>query len=252
MIEINTMLNKTFILFCFLVASITIHAQDKILIYTKNGKGYVHENIAASLEALKKLAADNKFVAESSDQPSVFTAQNLKQYKCIIFSNTNNEGFDTEEQKQAFVDYIHAGGGFVGIHSASGSERQWPWFWAMLGGKFVRHPPLQKFTIKVIDKQHSSTKFLGDTWEWEDECYYTNQLNPDIKILLAVDLNTITDEKKGEYPGAVFGTTFPLAWYHEFEGGRQFYTSLGHKAEYYKDEKYLRHLWGGIQWAMGK
>jgi type 1 glutamine amidotransferase len=241
---------------CLLVAVLYIgHAaaqKKKILIYTKNGKGYVHENISASVEALKKLAADNKVVAETSDQPTVFTADNLSQYKCIIFSNTNNEGFDTEEQKQAFVNYIHNGGGFVGIHSASGSERQWPWFWAMLGGKFVRHPPLQKFTIKVIDKNHPSTKFLGDTWEWEDECYYTNQLNPDIRVLLAVDLNTINDDKKGEYPGQVFGTTFPLAWYHEFEGGRQFYTSLGHKAEYYKDEKYLRHLWGGIQWAMGK
>jgi uncharacterized protein len=226
-------------------------AQDKILIYTKNGKGYVHENISASVEALKKLASENKIVAESSDQPSVFTTQNLKQYKCIIFSNTNNEAFENEEQKKAFVDYIHAGGGFVGIHSASGSERQWPWYWALLGGKFVRHPPLQKFTIKVIDKQHPSTKFLGDTWEWEDEFYYLNQLNPDIKVLLAGDLTTITDEKKGEYPGETFGTTFPLAWYHEFEGGRQFYTALGHKSEYYKDEKFLKHLWGGISWAMG-
>src|SRR5688572_17629067 len=244
------MLKTVSILLCLLVA--TAHAQDKILIYTKNGKGYVHENISASVEALRKLASDNKLVAESSDQPTVFTAQNLKQYKCIIFSNTNNEAFDTEEQKQAFVDYIHGGGGFVGIHSASGSERQWPWYWAMLGGKFVRHPPLQKFTMKVINKTHASTKFLGDTWEWEDECYYTNQLNPDIRVLLAVDLNTISDEKKTEYPGQVFGTTFPLAWYHEFEGGRSFYTSLGHKAEYYKDEKYLRHLWGGIQWAMSK
>jgi type 1 glutamine amidotransferase len=227
-------------------------AQKKILIYTKNGKGYVHENIAASVEALKKLAADNKFTAETADQPTVFTAANLKQYKCIIFSNTNNEGFDTEEQRQAFVEYIHNGGGFVGIHSASGSERQWPWYWAMLGGKFVRHPPLQKFTIKVVDKKHPATKFLGDKWEWEDECYYTNQLNPDIHVLLAVDLNTINDDKKGEYPGDVFGTSFPLAWCHEFEGGRQFYTSLGHKPEYYKDDNYLRHLWGGIQWTMGK
>jgi len=235
----------------FAAATCTL-SQDKILIYTRNGKGYVHENIPAAVEALRKLASENKYVAESTDQPSAFTASNLKQYKCIIFSNTNNEAFENEEQKKAFVDYIHSGGGFVGIHSASGSERQWPWYWALLGGKFVRHPPLQKFTIKVVDKQHPATKFLGDTWEWEDECYYTNQLNPDIKVLLAVDLTTITDEKKAEYPGEVFGTTFPLAWYHEFEGGRQFYTALGHKAEYYSNDKFLKHLWGGISWTMSK
>jgi type 1 glutamine amidotransferase len=227
-----------------------IKAPKKILIYTHNGKGYVHENIAASVEALKKLCADNGYQAEATDDPAVFTSENLKKFNCIIFSNTNNEAFETEAQKQAFVAYIHNGGGFMGIHSASGSERQWPWFAAMLGGRFVRHPKLQPFTIKVIDKSHPSTKFLGDTWAWEDECYFTNNLNPDIRVLLAADLTTITDEKKVEYPGTTFGDYFPLAWYHEFEGGRQFYTSLGHKAEYYKDETFLKHLLGGLKWTM--
>lgn len=230
-------------------------AQKQILIYTHNGKGpdgkgYVHQNIAASVEALKKICADNGYKAEATDDPSVFTSEKLSKFSCIIFSNTNNEAFYSETQKQAFVDYIHRGGGFVGIHSASGSERQWPWFWAMIGGKFVRHPKLQPFTIKVIDKDHPATKFLGDTWAWEDECYFTNQLNPDIHILLAVDLSTVDDEKKVEYPGVTFGNYFPLSWCHEFEGGRQFYTALGHKEEYYKDAKFLAHLLGGIKWAL--
>ena len=222
----------------------------RVLIYTHNGKGYVHENISASVEALKKLCAENGYEAEASDDPSVFAPEKLKKFHCIIFSNTNNEAFETEAQKQAFMSYTQNGGGFVGIHSASGSERQWPWFWAMLGGKFVRHPELQPFTIKVIDKTHPSTSFLNDTWAWEDECYFINQLNPDIHVVLAVDLTTIKDEKKAEYPGTTFGDLFPLAWYHEFDGGRQFYTSLGHKAEYYKDEKFLKHLLGGMKWAM--
>ncbi len=225
-------------------------AQKRILIYTHNGKGYVHENIAASVEALTKLCKSNGYVSESTDDPGVFTPEKLKTFSCIIFSNTNNEGFDTEEQRQAFVNYIHAGGAFVGIHSASGSERKWPWFWAMLGGKFVRHPELQKFTIKVIDAKNPATQFLKDTWQWEDECYYLDQLNPDIHILLAADISAITDEKKTTYPGSTFGNYFPVAWCHEFEGGRQFYTSLGHKAEYYKDPVYLQHLLGGIQWAL--
>lgn len=225
-------------------------AQKKVLIYTHNGKGYVHENIAASVEALKKLCKENGYDASSTDDPSFFTDTNLKKFDCIIFSNTNNEAFDTEEQKKAFVDYTHRGGGFVGIHSASGSERQWPWFWAMLGGKFVRHPKLQPFKIKVIDKQHPATNFLGEEWQWEDEFYYLNQLNPQNHILLAGELTNLVDEKKDEYPGATFGNYFPLSWCHEFEGGRQFYTALGHKAEYYQDEKFLKHLLGGIKWTM--
>jgi type 1 glutamine amidotransferase len=234
------------LMFTFLGAS----AQKKVLIYTHNGKGYVHENIAASVEALKKLCKENGYEATSTDDPSFFTSDNLKKLDCIIFSNTNNEAFETEDQKKAFVDYTHRGGGFVGIHSASGSERQWPWFWSMLGGKFVRHPKLQPFKIKVIDPQHPSTDFLGETWQWEDEFYYLDQLNPENHILLVGELTNLVDEKKGEYPGTTFGNYFPLAWCHEFEGGRQFYTALGHKAEYYQDEKFLKHLLGGIKWAM--
>ncbi len=126
-------------------------AQKNILIYTKNGKGYVHENISASVEALTKLCKSHSYRPETSNDPAIFTPEKLKTFSCIIFANTNNEGFDTEAQRQAFTEYIHNGGAFVGIHSASGSERQWRWFWAMLGGKFVRHPELQKFSIKVID-----------------------------------------------------------------------------------------------------
>jgi type 1 glutamine amidotransferase len=240
-----------FIVLLLIFASSIAYGQKKrILIYTHNGKGYVHENIAASVEALTKLCTANNWAVESSDSPTVFTSENLKRFNCIIFSNTNNEGFDNDAQKDAFVAYTRAGGGFVGIHSASGSERKWPWFAAMLGGRFVRHPELQPFTIKVIDKKHPSTEFLGEIWSWEDECYYTNNLNPDINVLLAVDLTTIKDDKKVEYPGQIFGDYFPLAWCHEFDGGRQFYTSLGHKAEYYQNEKFLKHLKGGIEWAI--
>jgi type 1 glutamine amidotransferase len=224
--------------------------QKKSLIYTHNGKGYVHENISASVTALKKLAQQNGYGAESSDDPAVFTSENLKKFDCIIFSNSNNEAFETEGQKKAFVDYTHHGGGFVGIHSASGSERQWPWFWSMLGGKFVYHPKLQPFTINVIDKKHPSTNFLGDSWQWEDEFYILDQLNPQNHILLVGDMSNIVDERVAKYPGTTFGNYFPLAWCHEFEGGRQFYTALGHKAEYYQDEKFLKHLLGGIKWSM--
>jgi type 1 glutamine amidotransferase len=244
------MKNLLCILFAF--GFLSAAAQKKVLVYTHNGKGYVHENIAASVEALTKLCKENGYEAVSTDDPSFFTKEKLAAYQCIIFSNTNNEAFDTEDQKQAFVNYIQKGGGFVGIHSASGSERQWPWYWAMLGGKFVRHPKFQPFTIKVIDTNHPATNFLDGEWKWEDECYFTNQLNPDIHVLLAVDLTTVEDEKKVEYPGATFGNYFPLAWCHEYDGGRQFYTALGHDSKHYQDPNFLKHLLGGIKWAMNE
>ncbi|HCC71513.1 MAG TPA: ThuA domain-containing protein [Bacteroidales bacterium] len=226
-------------------------SETKILVYTKNGNGYVHDNIEASVKAIQKIGIENNFTVYASDDPGDINEENLKQYHCIILSNTNNEIFDTEEQKLAFVRYVHAGGGIVGIHSACGSEREWPWFWAMLGGKFERHPPFQTFDIKVIDHEHPSTSFLDEKWKWEDECYYLKYLNPDINILLAADLRTVEDDKKDVYPGEIFGNYFPLAWYHEFEGGRVFYTALGHKIEHYTDSTFLAHITGGIKWAVG-
>lgn len=224
----------------------------KALVFTKNGEGYVHDNIAVSVAALKKLGEENGFSVDASDDPAVMTEDNLRKYDVLIFSNTNNETFDTEAQRMAFQRYIQSGGGFVGIHIASGSERQWPWYWKMIGGKFVRHPKLQSFDIHVIDPAHPSTTFLPKVWKWEDECYFLDQLNPDIHVLLAADLNTVEDEKKVEYPGTTFGQYAPLSWRHEFEGGRQWYTALGHKSEYYSDPDFLKHLLGGIAWAVSR
>jgi uncharacterized protein len=237
----------------FLFTAVSSFAGNKkILVYTKNGKGYIHDNIAASVAALKKLGAENGLTVDVSDNPTVFTDENLKQYDCLVFSNTNNETFDTDAQKLAFVRYIQAGGSFVGIHSVSGSERNWPWFWSMVGGKFKRHPPYGPFDIKVIDKKNISTSSLPSTWKWEDECYYVDNLNPDIHVLLAADMRTVTDKQKDEYPSNLFGDYFPLAWYHEFEGGRVFYTALGHNPKHYSDANFLKHILGGINWAIGQ
>jgi type 1 glutamine amidotransferase len=228
----------------------TGNSGKKVLIYTKNGEGFVHDNIPQSVEALKALCEAKEISYTVSDDPGIFDANFSEEFDGVIFSNTNNEAFDNEDQRKVFKDFIQNGGGFVGIHSACGSERDWPWFWAMVGGKFVRHPPFQPFDIKIINKDHSSTDFLPDPWKWEDECYFINHLNPDINVLLAVDLKTIEDEEMEKYPGDTFGDLFPLAWYHEYDGGREFFTALGHDPEHYKDESFRKHLTAGILWAL--
>lgn len=231
--------------------------EPRVLVYTKNqiGKGlYVHDNIAASVAALKKLGAENGFAVDVSDDPAVFTPDNLKKLRELIFDNTNNEILDTEDQKAALQQFIRAGGGFVGIHSTSGAMRHWPWFWSLVGGKFVRHPKLQTFTIHVKDPEHPSTAHFPPTFEWTDEFYYTDHMPPGLHVLLAGDLRTLTDPdpRKDQYPGKLFGDEFPLAWCHEFDGGRAWYTALGHQKEHYSDPLFTKHLLGGILWAMGQ
>ncbi|MEX0987229.1 MAG: ThuA domain-containing protein [Bacteroidales bacterium] len=221
-----------------------------ILIYTRNGEGYVHDNIAASVEALEEICASMDIRTKETDDPAIFEQKKLTDFDAIIFSNSNNEAFLNDRQRENFQAYIRSGKGFMAIHSANASERDWVWYRQLVGGKFVRHPKLQSFDIRVIDGTHLSTVHLPDVWKWEDEVYYSNHLNPAIHVLLAADLNTVKDNEKAEYPGEVFGDLFPLAWYHTFEGSRVFYTALGHKIEYYKDENFRNHLKGGIIWIL--
>ena len=225
----------------------------RILVYTRNGEGYVHDNIAASVAAIEQIGRERGCEVVSTDDASVMTAARLSGYDLVVFSNTNNDVFETSEQHAAFKSYIEDGGAFVGIHSACGSERDWPWFARTIGGRFLRHPPRQDFDVVVLDGDHPSTDFLPPTWHQRDEeCYYLRQLNPAMHVLLAADLATVADPKGDGYPGDTFGDRFPTAWtLTDGGGGRRWYTSLGHHGERYRDPLFLRHLAGGMEWAVG-
>jgi type 1 glutamine amidotransferase len=230
-------------------------AQPRVLLFSKNQVGnglYVHDNVDAASAAINRLCAENGIAVDSTDDSSAFSDANLSKYRAIIFNNTNNEVLETESQTNALVRFIRSGGGFVGIHSATGTMRKWPWFWSLVGGKFARHARLQTFTVKVKDPQDPSTAHLPSTFQWDDEFYYVEHMPEGLHILLAGDLTKLDDPGKEKYPGRKFGDEFPLAWRHEFEGGRAWYTALGHKPEHYSDPRLVKHLLGGIQYAIGK
>lgn len=211
----------------------------------------MHDNIQASVEAIRKLGAENGFAVDASDDPAVFTRERLTRYKALVFSNSNNEAFSDDAQREAFKDYLKSGGGLVGIHSATGSERKWPFFWSVMGGKFLRHPKMQPFTVRVKDESHPIMRGVPATFEWTDECYYHDNLSPSLRPLLVTDPAKLDDPKKDEYPGTRFGDAMPLAWWQEVEGGREYYLALGHKIEHYSDPVMTRLILNGINWAMG-
>lgn len=136
---------KTFLLCCIsMVIGTMAFAQEKVnwkkisvLVYTKNGKGYVHENIPSAVTCIQELGKQHGFRVDTSSNTSVMTENNLKKYSLLIFPSTNNDVFDSDAQRLAFRRYIEAGGGFVGIHSVTGTERNWKWFKMMLGGTFA-------------------------------------------------------------------------------------------------------------------
>ena len=214
----------------------------RVLIFSKTN-GFRHSSIPVGIEAIKKLGAENGFGVETTEDSGVFRYNNLKKYDALIFLSPTGKVFGPEEEK-ALQKYIHRGGGFVGIHAATDCEYNWPWYGDLVGAYFKSHPKQQMARFLVTDKNHPATKFLPDVWEKFDELYNFKYLSPHIKVIIKIDEHS--------YSGGENGENHPMAWYQEYEGGRSFYTELGHTEASYSDSLYLRHLLGGIQWAMGK
>lgn len=139
------------------------------------------------------------------------------------------------------MKHVRAGKGFVGIHSAADTEYDWPWFSELIGVSFANHPDIQKATFVRLDTSHPSVKFLPDRWMREDEMYNYTVLPDSVHVVLGVDESTYTGGAHGDY--------HPVSWYHEYDGGRSFYTALGHTVENYQDTLFLRHIMEGVKWA---
>jgi type 1 glutamine amidotransferase len=243
-----------FVLILVTAPALAVMAQPRILVYTRNytpdGKGYVHDNIASSVQAIRKMGDEKGFAVDVSDDPATFSEADLKQYEVIVFSDSNNEAFSSDAQRNAFRQYIESGGGFVGIHSASGSERGWPYFWSVLGGKFAEHPKMQTFNVQVADPEFPAVKNLPAHFEWTDECYFIDHLNPDIHPVLVTDRSQLSYLDQMKMDAASFPNPLPLAWYHQFDGGREFYVALGHNKEDYANPLLYGIIENGIEWAM--
>lgn len=220
-----------------------------VLVYIKNGEGYVHDNISASVDCIKQLGIENHFFVDVSDNPSTFSTDNLKKYTLIIFSSTNNDVFDNDQQRLAFRKYIEAGGGFVGLHSVTGTERNWTWFKMMVGETFTWHAKFQSFSIINIDSTHVSMKGMPSIWTKEDECYFGKEMYPGIKILMMHDLSTLNSDQKDLITknAGTYNNYFPAVWYQHFQGGNIWISTLGHDKNNYQNPIFKNHILQGIQ-----
>jgi cytochrome c len=216
-------------------------AQPGILVFALT-KGFHHESIPYGLTAIQKLGRENNFLVDTTTDAGYFTDDSLKRYAAVVFLNTTMDVLNAVQQT-AFERFIQAGGGFAGIHAAADTEYDWPWYNRLVGAYFQSHPEQQKAVINVKDKSHPSTSMLPDRWERFDEWYNYKSIMPGLKVLATLD------EKS--YKGGQNGENHPIAWYHEFDGGRAFYTGLGHTNESYSEPLFLQHLLGGIQYAIG-
>jgi len=216
---------------------------DLVLVFTKT-EGYRHESIATGVKTLRELGRKNNFIVLRTESEEDFTAENLANYQAVVFLSTTGDILNEDEQT-AFENYIKSGGSYLGIHAAADTEYEWDWYGKLVGGYFESHPNnpnVREAKIEVLDKTHSATAHLNDTWLRNDEWYNYKNLNSNVTVAMNLD------EKS--YEGGTNGANHPIAWYHTYDGGRAYYTGGGHTNESYSDSDFKKHLLGAIFWCL--
>lgn len=218
----------------------------RLLVFSKTA-AFRHASIADGKIALQQLATEHGFGIDFTEDASVFTSSHLERYSAVVFLLTTGEVFDNDQEQAAFQHYIESGGGYVGIHSASDTEYDWAWYGGLVGSfnnVAHKHSSILQTTVHVEDSKTPSTSMLPKLWVRTDEWYnFAINPRPNVHILLTVDEST--------YRGGTMGADHPIAWYHRYDGGRAWYTSMGHTSESYHEPLFLAHIWGGILYAVG-
>jgi cytochrome c len=221
-----------------------VNEPPRVLVFSKT-VAFRHASIGAGQKALFQLGKAHGFAVDTTEDAGRFNEENLKRYQAVVFLSTTGDVLNPQQQN-AFERYIQAGGGYLGIHAATDTEYDWPWYNRLAGAWFSNHPMpdnVQKGTFVVVDKTNPATNFLPERWEREDEFYSFKNISPALHVLLTIDEKT--------YKGGTNGDNHPMAWYQEFDGGRSFYTAGGHTDATFSEPLFLRHLGAGLHYVMG-
>lgn len=224
--------------------------QFSVAVFSKTA-GWHHEAINEAVTGIRGLGELHHFdVFWTEDANRVFTDEALAKYSAVIFLLTTGDALNAEQQA-AFERYIRSGRGYVGVHSATDTEYQWPWYTKMLGHMFRRHPAIQTAVVNVETREFPGMERFAERFLFTEEWYeFDAARSPTLHYLLSVDESSYepTPQSVGErQPGA--RPFHPVSWYHLYDGGRAFYTALGHLPATYSDAQFMHHLFGGIYWA---
>lgn len=215
-------------------------APPRVLLFTRTA-GYRHESIPAAREAILAMAG-RRFTVDTTEDPAYISEDSLRHYAAVIFLHTTGDFLDRAREVD-LQRFIQAGGGFVGIHAAADAEYGWWWYGRLVGGVFDGHPAIQPAALLLADSSSAMTRHLPARWERTDEWYNFRRLEDSLHILLTID--------ESSYQGGTNGAVHPMTWYHQYDGGRAWYTALGHTMESWTDSSFLRLVEAGILYAIG-
>lgn len=231
------------LLACLALFSSCKKETPRVLVFSKT-QGFRHESIEAGKAAMLAMGAKYQFQVDTTENDSAFYEDNLSKYHAVVFLNTTGNVLNAEQQNN-FERFIQAGGGWVGIHSATDTEYEWEWYGKLAGAYFKDHPGnpnVQDGEFYVVDKNHPACDSLPDRFKRTDEFYNFKKMNDDIHPLVNIDEKT--------YKEGNMGDNHPMSWYHEYDGGRAFYTAMGHTIESFSEPLFLNHLWGGLKYVL--
>lgn len=235
-------INFTLLLCLIIFTTSCVQSQaKKVLVFSKT-EGFRHESIETGIAAFKKLGEENNIKITATEDATYFNTDTLINYNAVVFLNTTGNIFN-KDQEASFKSFIQSGGGFVGIHAATDTEYDWPWYSKFIGAYFDSHPEQQQATIDIVNPNHLATKSIPEKWSHFDEWYNFKNISSAINVLANLDESSYKDGKNGKY--------HPIAWYQEFDGGKMFYTGLGHTDEAYSDVNFLAHVLGGLHYVLG-
>lgn len=235
------------------------HGKFRALIFSRTAAFRHTECIPQGTVAIAQLAVRERFEVDATEDPAAFNDANLANYDVVIWLCTTGDVLNAAQQA-AFERFIRAGNGYVGIHSASDTEYDWPWYGGLVGAYFRDHPGVpgvnsqfQVATMNVEDRRSAATRRLPARWTREEE-WYNFRTNPrgSVHVLLSVDESTYDPRGYSQPGGSPPMGDHPIAWCHRYDGGRSFYTALGHRGVYWKEPLLLAHVLGGIKMAAGR
>ena len=228
-------------------------AKDKARVLVYSGStGYRHESIPAAVASIKALGEKAGYVIDTSENPEVFTTENLAKYQALVLVSNSTDPKKPESEwfagakRDVLQNFLKSGKGVIGLHAASDSHYHWDWYGQMIGGYFERHPKgTPKGVVTVVDAKHPATAKLPKSLERNDEWYYYKDFDPTVRVLVTIDPKTIGDGEADVNPN-------PLVWCHDFGGGRVFYSALGHTNESWSEPYMINLMTGALAYAVGK
>lgn len=236
-------------LFSFSVQVQADPGQFNVLLYTKM-EGFHHKAVNEGVQAMRLMAKKHHFNIDWHEDANMFSDERLARYDAIVFLMTTGSILN-EDQQAAMQRFIQSGKGFVGIHSASDTLYEWEWYTKLVGRMFRIHPVIQTAELQVIDRSFPGVERMPERFLWTDEYYdFGPELTDNLNYILTIDESTYEPAANwGHVSSEGMGEFHPLAWYQYFDGGRSFYTALGHVPETFSDDLFLEHIYGGLYWA---